>query len=174
VRVVLYSGSVLNANFLRNAQRAAVDLASRQREVRAAEARYFLAIRQLHADGGAIGEIADFTGLSRRRIRRVVQTAAPGKRRRRGGGGMLTCSFCGKEERTVRRLIAGPGVYICNGCVASARAQGLSEQTGEQCSFCLRQGPPIWRLGPPRKRQTRICDACLDNCDAVLAREPPG
>jgi len=29
----------------------------------------------------------------------------------------LTCSFCGKHQRKVNKLIAGPGVYICNECV---------------------------------------------------------
>jgi ATP-dependent Clp protease ATP-binding subunit ClpX len=29
----------------------------------------------------------------------------------------LTCSFCGKPQRKVDKLIAGPGVYICNECV---------------------------------------------------------
>jgi len=28
------------------------------------------------------------------------------------------CSFCGKSKAEVRKLIAGPGVYICDGCVA--------------------------------------------------------
>jgi ATP-dependent Clp protease ATP-binding subunit ClpX len=28
-----------------------------------------------------------------------------------------TCSFCGKHQRQVNKLIAGPGVYICNQCV---------------------------------------------------------
>jgi len=28
------------------------------------------------------------------------------------------CSFCGKKQSEVRRLIAGPGVFICNQCVA--------------------------------------------------------
>ncbi len=27
------------------------------------------------------------------------------------------CSFCGKDQEEVRRLIAGPGVYICNECI---------------------------------------------------------
>jgi ATP-dependent Clp protease ATP-binding subunit ClpX len=30
---------------------------------------------------------------------------------------LLMCSFCGKSQRQVRRLIAGPGVYICDECV---------------------------------------------------------
>ena len=29
----------------------------------------------------------------------------------------LRCSFCGKHQDQVDRLIAGPGVYICNECV---------------------------------------------------------
>ena len=29
----------------------------------------------------------------------------------------LKCSFCGKSEHVVRKLIAGKGVYICDGCV---------------------------------------------------------
>ena len=28
------------------------------------------------------------------------------------------CSFCGKEQRMVSRLVAGPNVYICNECIA--------------------------------------------------------
>jgi len=31
--------------------------------------------------------------------------------------GKLCCSFCGKSQSEVRKLIAGPGVYICNDCV---------------------------------------------------------
>ena len=30
------------------------------------------------------------------------------------------CSFCGKEENEVRKLVAGPGVFICDQCVQLA------------------------------------------------------
>ena len=33
------------------------------------------------------------------------------------GNEQLLCSFCGKSQRQVKKLIAGPGVYICNECV---------------------------------------------------------
>jgi ATP-dependent Clp protease ATP-binding subunit ClpX len=33
------------------------------------------------------------------------------------GGKLLFCSFCGKNQNEVRRLIAGPSVYICDECV---------------------------------------------------------
>ncbi|EEB62583.1 ATP-dependent Clp protease, ATP-binding subunit ClpX [Corynebacterium amycolatum SK46] len=47
---------------------------------------------------------------------------------RKGGGGslmarmqesadLLKCSFCGKSQKQVKKLIAGPGVYICNECI---------------------------------------------------------
>jgi hypothetical protein len=29
----------------------------------------------------------------------------------------LVCSFCGKSQRQVKKLVAGPGVYICDECV---------------------------------------------------------
>ena len=29
----------------------------------------------------------------------------------------LLCSFCGKSQRQVKKLIAGPGVYICDECI---------------------------------------------------------
>lgn len=43
----------------------------------------------------------------------------------------LSCSFCGKTDRQVERLIAGPGVFICNECVAlcdDILQEGLDEQ----------------------------------------------
>ena len=33
-------------------------------------------------------------------------------------GGSLVCSFCGKSQREVRKLIAGPTVYICDECIS--------------------------------------------------------
>ena len=32
-------------------------------------------------------------------------------------GDLLKCSFCGKSQKQVRKLIAGPGVYICDECI---------------------------------------------------------
>ncbi|HEX6497409.1 MAG TPA: ATP-dependent Clp protease ATP-binding subunit ClpX [Micromonosporaceae bacterium] len=33
------------------------------------------------------------------------------------GGDLLKCSFCGKSQKQVKKLIAGPGVYICDECI---------------------------------------------------------
>lgn len=40
----------------------------------------------------------------------------------------LGCSFCGKAATDVARLVAGPGVYICNECVGLAD-QIIAEET---------------------------------------------
>lgn len=37
--------------------------------------------------------------------------------RREGKEGKLYCSFCGKSQKEVKKLIAGPTVYICNECI---------------------------------------------------------
>ena len=34
-----------------------------------------------------------------------------------GGGDLLKCSFCGKSQKQVKKLIAGPGVYVCDECI---------------------------------------------------------
>ena len=34
-----------------------------------------------------------------------------------GSGDQLTCSFCGKAQEEVKKLIAGPAVYICDECI---------------------------------------------------------
>ena len=43
------------------------------------------------------------------------------------------CSFCGKEQRMVNRLVAGPNVYICNECIALCN-EILNDE--EYRSFC--------------------------------------
>jgi hypothetical protein len=37
---------------------------------------------------------------------------------RRPPGGLLYCSFCGKNQHEVRKLIAGPSVFVCDECIA--------------------------------------------------------
>ena len=36
---------------------------------------------------------------------------------RPGKSGSLRCSFCGKSQDRVRKLVAGPGVFICDQCI---------------------------------------------------------
>ena len=34
-----------------------------------------------------------------------------------GSYGSLNCNFCGKSQKEVKKLIAGPGCYICDECI---------------------------------------------------------
>jgi hypothetical protein len=43
----------------------------------------------------------------------------------------LQCSFCGKDQTKVQKLIAGPGVFICDECV-DLSAQIIAEETGDR------------------------------------------
>jgi ATP-dependent Clp protease ATP-binding subunit ClpX len=42
----------------------------------------------------------------------------------------LHCSFCGKEQDAVKRLVAGPGVYICDECIALCN-EIIAEEPGQ-------------------------------------------
>ncbi len=51
----------------------------------------------------------------------------------------LWCSFCGKLHTEVDKLVAGPGVHICNGCVALA-ATVIDQYRDKPHEFRL----PVW------------------------------
>jgi ATP-dependent Clp protease ATP-binding subunit ClpX len=46
----------------------------------------------------------------------------------------LTCSFCGKSQDQVRRLVAGPNVYICDECIELCN-EILVEEVGSDLDF---------------------------------------
>jgi ClpX C4-type zinc finger len=95
------------------------------------------------------------------------------------------------------RLIAGPGVFICDRCVArasglSAAAAGKDRTAGSmrleapgsavRCSFCgkdARQGVLLVAFGLPGAADgrfgqgARVCDQCLDLCGEILAEPSP-
>jgi ATP-dependent Clp protease ATP-binding subunit ClpX len=46
-----------------------------------------------------------------------AQSSEVGVARMGESGDLLKCSFCGKSQKQVKKLIAGPGVYICDECI---------------------------------------------------------
>lgn len=50
--------------------------------------------------------------------------------------GQLKCSFCGKNQEQVRKLVAGPGVYICDECIELCN-EIIEEEIGEDLDFNL-------------------------------------
>lgn len=63
----------------------------------------------------------------------------------------LKCSFCGKSQEQVRKLIAGPGVYICDECVDLCN-EILDEELLDSSSPLQ---PPAPKAEPPQKRRSR-------------------
>ena len=47
---------------------------------------------------------------------------------------VVKCSFCGKRQEQVQKLVAGPGVYICNECIMLCH-EIVSEDLGEKREF---------------------------------------
>src|SRR6266850_5896758 len=60
--------------------------------------------------------------------------------RAREGNGTLRCSFCGKSQNDVRKLIAGPTVYICDECIELCN-DIIAEEWEEEKSRELRSLP---------------------------------
>ena len=54
--------------------------------------------------------------------------------------GQLKCSFCGKTQEQVKRLVAGPGVYICDECVELCN-EIIEEELDEETEFELKDIP---------------------------------
>jgi ClpX C4-type zinc finger len=167
-----------------------------------ARADYHHAIRRLHAAGASLREIAEALRLSHQRVHQIIDEAAAPTRwwRRRAQllkGPPGPCSFCGRSHQECDRLIAGPGVYICDRCVAQATGLSASapgegwaegplrlEAPGSEarCSFCgkdTRHGVLLVAGGlaamPDGKfgQDARICDECLDLCLEILAETSP-
>ena len=88
----------------------------------------------------------------------LLESARPGARSFAGGqvqvkfeqepGVELRCSFCGKGAEEVAKIVAGPGVYICNECVALS-ADIVAEATRD---------PMVDRLGQIEERLKRLED----------------
>ncbi len=71
----------------------------------------------------------------------------------------LKCSFCGKSQEQVRKLIAGPGVYICDECVDLCN-EILDEELFDSSAAAPQPVPR--REQSPEKRKTRAANLSLN------------
>jgi len=69
--------------------------------------------------GSRARRVLSHLGVSAAAIKKELGSyVGPGKRRRRRRGKAdLACSFCGKSQKQVKKLVAGPGVYVCDQCI---------------------------------------------------------
>ncbi|MBO0348759.1 ATP-dependent protease ATP-binding subunit ClpX [Phormidium pseudopriestleyi FRX01] len=70
----------------------------------------------------------------------------------------LKCSFCGKSQEQVRKLIAGPGVYICDECVDLCN-EILDEELFDSNAAAPQ---PVPRTEQPQKRRTKAANISLN------------
>jgi len=85
--------------------------------------------------------------------------------KRGGDSKLLFCSFCGKSQHEVRKLIAGPSVYICDECVDLCNdiiREEVQEKVDEKSSD---------RLPTPRELKSTLDDYVIgqDQAKRVLA-----
>lgn len=69
---------------------------------------------------------------------------------------LAACSFCGKEQRDVRKLIAGPSVYICDECVKLSSGI-LAEETKEG-----KAPGKTSRAAQNEAAEERLCGICME------------
>jgi Clp amino terminal domain, pathogenicity island component/ClpX C4-type zinc finger len=96
----------------------------------------------------------------------------------------LACSFCRRSGLDVFRLVAGPGVFICEHCSEGAGRLHDPDDVGEppsqlkivpgdqaaSCSFCGKRRADVERLVAADSGVT-ICTACLVLCDEIQEAE---
>jgi hypothetical protein len=184
----------VDESLLAEARQAEGRLIDAEHDAEVARAEFHRAVRRLHLRGASLRELADALQLSHQRVHQIVEAAGGARRWRRRERTTLElhCSFCGRAQRKTRKLVAGPGVYICESCVeraASVIASGQSDLTalgpltpvppagkGRRCSFCGKHRHQLSGLAttvnnPHGKLNTdaAICSDCLTLCREIHA-----
>ena len=194
-RLVTVDG--MDETLLAEARQAQERLIDAERDADVARAEFHRAVRRLHLHGASLRELASGLGLSHQRVHQIVESAGGSRRwlrrdRVRPDPGLLLCTFCGKNQKQVTKLIAGPSVYICDGCVDLAKVvlsdsqpvtteiaeltAGPEDEPRTQCSFCGKRrdqvaGLIVSSVQTQRKAPAAICTECLDLCIEIIAEE---
>jgi hypothetical protein len=113
--------------------------------------------------------------------RRLVTGQEPAKPMTRRSN-KVRCSFCNVSQTDTKKLIAGPGVYICEGCVAAAGdvvatatpAKGPRQVVlrpaiteDHDCAFCGKAPTQVRQV--VKGGRARICDECLQLCADIIS-----
>jgi len=178
----------LDADLLSQARTAEAHVIETEHDAEVARAEFHRAVRRLQLAGGSLREIAEALGLSHQRVHQIVEAAGGSRRWRKGrpgSGELLSCSFCGKHQKQVKKLIAGPNVYICNECIHRVHAVLASGKTtstpvasivqvgdadrAERCSFCGKRRHQVAAMASTGHAQ--ICNECVDLCDEIITEE---
>lgn len=177
----------LDPDLLSEARTAEVRLIEAEHAADVARADFHRAVRRLQLGGGSLREIAGALSLSHQRVHQIV-AAAGGSRRwkqRPKDRELLYCSFCGKDQKHVKKLIAGPGVFVCDECVSRVEAvlqtgnvtttrtatlRPVGQQdTADKCSFCGKRRSQVPAMASAGG--ARICAECVGLCNEIVAEQ---
>ena len=85
------------------------------------------------------------------------------------GSGEFRCSFCGKPQSQVRRLIAGPDVYICDECIKMCSDIIKDELSSDYQNDIEEETDNEGRLLKPQEIYDTLCDYVIGQDDAKRA-----
>jgi hypothetical protein len=173
----------IDSGLLEQAKTAEGRLIDAEHAAEVARADFHQAVRRLQLAGGSLREIADALNLSHQRIHQIVESAGGSRRWRRDPRRPpIRCSFCGKDQHQVQKVIAGPGIGICDECVARADTAintGTEVSTpeatlrlagggagAERCGFCGKRGYQVTAMACADDK--RICTECLSLCHEII------
>lgn len=179
----------LDADLLSQARTAEAHVIDAEHDAEVARAEFHRAVRRLQLAGGSLREIADALGLSHQRVHQIVESAGGSRGWRKGradSGELLSCSFCGKDQKQIKKLIAGPRVYICNECIHRVHVvlagagktvstpiatigQVSDTDRAERCSFCGKRRHQVAAMASTGHKQ--ICNECTGLCDEIISEE---
>jgi hypothetical protein len=185
----------VDEKLLAGARLARQRLIDAEQAAEAARAEFRGAVHRLVVHGSRSGDVAAALGLSDQALDEMIQgPGGPGREDRTGTSGIdLTCSFCGRSQHEVRKLIAGPDCYICDACVGLAEGvasggrrahtrlgpvHAVPEQDEQaRCSFCGKHRCLVTGLATRPAESglvtshPAICTECLSLCNEILAEE---
>jgi len=183
----------VDQNLLTEVSAAAGQVTELEDQLQGAKAEYHRTVQRMHLAGASMREIAGALGVSHQRIHQIIEGGGVRRWRRRRRQEVTTqraCSFCGREQGQVRKLVAGPGgVYICDPCIMAAVGVTASGRPAKDpalrpvtsnsqllCSFCgkarievqaLVSAPALEEHKPP----PTICGECLGLCGEILSEQ---
>jgi ClpX C4-type zinc finger len=177
---------------LGEARQAQERLIHAEREAEVARSGFHRAVHRLVMRSSSPREVAVALGLSDGQLHEIIK-AAVASDRQYPPGTELACRFCGARQRSVRKLIAGPGVYICDGCVgrtggvirsgsAAVTQLGSVHVVPEQdklarCTFCDKYRDQVTGLAALSAESgdeisgPAICVECLSLCEEIILEE---
>ena len=174
----------IDPGLLEQAKSAEGRLIDAEHAAEVARADFHRAVRRLQLAGGSLRELAEALNLSHQRVHQIVESAGGSRRWRKVPRRQLACcSFCGKDQQHVQKVIAGPGICICDECVARAdsaigtgtevstpeatlRAEVGGDARAERCGFCGKRGYQVTAMACADDK--RICTECLSLCHEII------